>query len=56
MQAHAAGLTILAAFPKAGASPAGQCGTCRSSSTAGSGDASACGHMYLDGGEHTLVV
>lgn len=53
MQAHTAGLTILAAFPNAGASPAAQCGTCRSSSTASSRDASACGHMYLDGGEHT---
>ena len=55
MQAHAAGLTILAAFPKAGASPAAQCGTCRTSRTASAGDASACGHMYLDGGENTVA-
>ncbi|KAK9835343.1 hypothetical protein WJX81_003869 [Elliptochloris bilobata] len=50
-QARAAGLTLLAAFPRSGASPAAQCGTCRSSGALSSGDASACGHMYLDNGE-----
>ncbi len=52
-QARAANLTLLAAFPRAGASPAAQCGgACQGSGAMGAADASACGHMYLDDGEH----
>jgi len=52
-QARAANLTLLAAFPRAGVSPAAQCGgACQGSGAMGTADASACGHMYLDDGVH----